>query len=55
MHERCPISAQFKPFDLSNPFPFYAQARDEKPIFYSEELGYWVVTRLSAPKTGSES
>lgn len=46
----CPYSskmnASFKPFDLTDPFPFYKQSREEEPIFYSEELGYWVVTRF---------
>jgi cytochrome P450 len=44
----CPfhkISEDFKPFDLSNPFPFYKKSRDEQPVFYSQELGYYVVTR----------
>ncbi len=35
----------FKPFDLTNPFPFYTQARHEQPVFFSEELGYYVITR----------
>jgi hypothetical protein len=39
------MSAEFKPFDLTDPFPFYKQSREEEPIFFSEELGYWVVTR----------
>jgi hypothetical protein len=46
---QCPfhgsVGEAFKPFDLSNPFPFYQWARKEEPIFYNEELGYWVVTR----------
>lgn len=44
----CPyhkISEEFKPFDLNNPFPFYKKSRDERPVFYSQELGYYVVTR----------
>jgi cytochrome P450 len=44
----CPyhkISEDFSPFDLSNPFPFYKKSRDEQPVFYSQELGYYVVTR----------
>ncbi len=43
----CPyhkISEEFKPFDLTNPFPFYKKSRDEQPVFYSQELGYYVVT-----------
>ena len=35
----------FRPYDIADPFPFYARARAEAPVFYSEELGYWVVSR----------
>ncbi|HUO70351.1 MAG TPA: cytochrome P450 [Solirubrobacteraceae bacterium] len=44
----CPhaeLARSFKPFDLTDPFSFYARARAETPIFYSAELDYWVVTR----------
>ncbi len=44
----CPhgrMSARFDPFDISDPFALYAEARAEEPIFFSEALGYWVVTR----------
>lgn len=40
----CPhsqVAAQFNPFDISDPFPLYAQARTEEPIFFSEAIGYW--------------
>jgi cytochrome P450 len=40
------VADQFKPFDLTDPFPFYALAREQAPIFFSQELGYWVVTRF---------
>src|SRR5260370_15921173 len=30
---------------LENPYPFYARARQEEPIFFSPELDTWVVTR----------
>jgi cytochrome P450 len=30
---------------LENPYPFYARARKEEPIFFSPELNTWVVTR----------
>jgi cytochrome P450 len=44
----CPFAAQeFKPFDTRDPFGFYQQARQEEPVFFSPELGYWVVTRFS--------
>src|ERR1700716_2627604 len=45
---RCPhqsLSDGFQPFDIADPFEFYARARSEEPVFFSEELGYWVVTR----------
>jgi cytochrome P450 len=46
---RCPfhgdVAADFRPFDTSDPFAFYARARREQPVFFSEELGFWIVTR----------
>lgn len=30
---------------LDDPRPFYARARREEPVFWSESLGLWVVTR----------
>jgi len=30
---------------LENPYPFYARARKEEPIFFSPDLDTWVVTR----------
>src|SRR4051794_15673359 len=35
----------FRPYDIADPFPFYARARAEAPIFFSAELGYWVISR----------
>jgi cytochrome P450 len=46
--EGCPhagLAARFDPFDISDPFPLYAQARAEEPIFFSAAIGYWVVSR----------
>jgi len=46
--EECPahgVSSQFDPFDIADPFEFYARVRAEQPVFFSEELGYWVVSR----------
>ena len=45
------VASQFQPFDLTDPFPFYRLAREQAPIFYSEELGYWVVTRFDDIKS----
>lgn len=44
----CPFSdpsADFDPFDISNPFEFYAWARAEAPVFFSDTLQYYVVAR----------
>src|SRR5262245_66545000 len=35
----------FRPYDIADPFRFYARARAEAPVFYSDELGYWIVSR----------
>lgn len=32
---------------LDDPRPFYARARHEEPVFWSESLGVWVVTRYA--------
>jgi len=37
--------APFSPEQLANPFPVYARARREAPVFYSPELGSWVLTK----------
>ena len=39
------VAADFRPFDLKEPFPFLERARHEQPVFHSEELGFWIVTR----------
>jgi len=31
----------------SNPYPFYEQLRDQDPIHWDEELGFWVFTQYS--------
>lgn len=41
------LGAAYDPFNdpiLTNPFPFFAEAR-AVPVFYSPKLDYWVVTR----------
>jgi hypothetical protein len=53
----CPVHAHppaladaFDPFSaeyLANPYAFFAQARDTAPAFYSQTLGYWVMTRYA--------
>lgn len=47
----CPVShigEQFNPFhgaQLADPYPFYARARREEPVFYSPLTRMWYVTR----------
>ncbi len=45
----CPVLSGYDPLDpaeLCDPFPSYARARAQAPIFYSEEYGFWSVTRM---------
>lgn len=45
---RCPFSdvgARFDPFDHASMHASLAEARSAEPVFFSPELGYWVVTR----------
>ena len=42
------IGLQFDPFnddDLADPYPLISEARRAAPVFYSERLDHWVVTR----------
>ena len=44
----CPFSnasADFQPFDLSDPFAFYQWARANASVFFSEKINYFVVSR----------
>src|SRR4029079_18283792 len=45
-----PIGALFDPLDpvqIEDPYPIYARARREEPVFFSQKLNAWVVTRYS--------
>lgn len=45
----CPIDREFTPFSgryVSDPYAWLAEKREDEPIFYAEELGYVVVTRM---------
>ena len=49
----CPFhnaAEDFRPFDLKDPFPFYAWARKEAPVFYLDSLDYFVVSRYDDVK-----
>ncbi len=42
------VASEYNPFmcpHRDNPYPLYARAREETPVFYSSELNLWVVTR----------
>lgn len=42
----CPFHFDpLSPEQLADPYPVYARARAEQPIFYSSAHGFWVVTR----------
>ena len=49
--EGCPVSARaadFNPFEqayLQDPPEYVRWAREQEPVFFSPQLGYWVVTR----------
>ena len=54
----CPFSkasADFRPFDLKDPFPFYAWARANEPVFHLDDLGYFVVSRYDDVKAVFEN
>lgn len=52
----CPISAQaaaFDPFEpayMQDPAQYLKWAREQEPVFWSPQLGYWVVTRYDDVK-----
>ena len=45
----CPMHASWSPLDadyLTDPYPIASALRDEHPIFYAEQLGHVVVTKM---------
>src|SRR5262249_11499324 len=43
-----PVNVLFDPFDdayLADPYPFLARAREAAPLFYSDAIDHWIVTR----------
>lgn len=52
----CPVSAQaaaFNPFDaayMQAPGDYLRWAREQEPVFWSPQLGYWIVTRYDDVK-----
>ena len=53
MSDPAAIAERFDPFNdpyLSDPYPFFAEARQSAPVFYSQALDYWIVTRYADVK-----
>jgi cytochrome P450/ferredoxin-NADP reductase len=51
---QCPVGADvfdpFQPAYLEDPADYVRWAREQQPVFFSESLGYWVVTRYEDVK-----
>lgn len=47
----CPSRYGYEPFDQKDPFPAYAQLREEAPVAYDERIDYWIVTRYDDIKS----
>jgi cytochrome P450 len=46
----CPIARGFDPFDslfLANPYPIWAELRQEAPVLYAPEIDHYLVTRYA--------
>ncbi len=52
----CPVSGAVRAFDpyaedyLQDPYPHLRELRERSPVFYSDELDYWVVSRYEDVK-----
>jgi cytochrome P450 len=44
-HQAMTNAGVYDPYDLSAPHPTWARFRDDAPIFYHKETGYWIVSR----------
>lgn len=42
---KAPTYDLFAPENLANPYRLYQQMREADPVYYSESLGYWILTR----------
>ncbi len=50
----CPVHHTWSPLDddyLADPYPIAARLREEHPVFYAEQLGYVVATRMDDIET----
>jgi len=47
------VAAEYNPFHeplLGDPYPFFARAREEAPVFHAAEIDHWVVARYEDVK-----
>jgi cytochrome P450 len=44
-NEALSLSNLMHPEVRANPYPFYAQLRSQDPVYWDEEMGFWVLTR----------
>ena len=47
--EGCPVDPEFSPYAdkyVADPYAWLNAKRESEPVFYAEELGYVVVTRM---------
>ena len=46
-NETLSLSNLLRPEVRANPYPFYAQLRVQDPVYWDEEMGFWVLTRYA--------
>ena len=46
-NEALSLSNLLQPEVRVNPYPFYAQLRSQAPVYWDEEMGFWVLTRYA--------
>ena len=46
-NEALSLSNLLRPEVRANPYPFYAQLRSQDPVYWDEEMGFWVLTRYA--------
>jgi cytochrome P450 len=47
---QCPFSSSYDPFDLKSPYDHWAEMRQERPVFFHEETGYYIVSKYDDVK-----
>lgn len=47
---QCPFSSSYDPFDLKSPYDHWAEMRHERPVYFHEETGYYIVSKYDDVK-----